>query len=220
MIYYRNSGEVIEKFIVLIDIEKMKELKSRIINDCSFIEHKEFTSEYLINNIDNSLMKSFQYSIVKTEKNDISTRNIYSYSYNLYHPPYLVELMDRLMKNDVSAIEEIFNYDTSKDKTVDNQIKKINEELFEIDVKNIIDKRKKLKELEVLLCVKEINKNQKSTSFYYNRVLKLINFKVIDMMPLADLNKFNNFLDNKFNFESMINTPRNANLVRVLMKRD
>ncbi len=44
MIYFRKKDDVIEKYEVQFDADKVKDLKERIINDCSRIKHYDYES--------------------------------------------------------------------------------------------------------------------------------------------------------------------------------
>ena len=46
MFYFRKDGEVIEKYQVSFDKEEIEKLKKKIINNCSFIKHEEYESDY------------------------------------------------------------------------------------------------------------------------------------------------------------------------------
>ena len=204
MIYYRNNGGVIEKYDVIFNREELELFKNKIIKDCSVIEHKEFTSDCVINDMDKRLIKNFRFSKVSLEDCLDENRKLYSYSYDQYNPPYLVTIIDKILNNDVKALDELYKYDASIEMNINRRIRKVNQELYDININDIEEKKHKLKELEELLSVKELNENQLSVSLYYPRVLNMIRFNLVDSILLDDLNRFNKFLGTNLEFEDII----------------
>lgn len=202
MIYFRKNDEVIEKYQISFDKEEIEKLKKEIINKCSFIKHEEFESEYSPKFTD-KIIKNFRYTSTGVEKEYFEeTRTIYHYSYDEYQPPYLVELINKLLNGDLKSIDEILNYDLSSEISIDDKICSLNKELMEIDSEDITKKKEKLRELHVLLNCKNLNKNQQSIDPYYNRLVDLIKFNLIDLLQMSELSKIESFfeidLTNKF----------------------
>ena len=191
MIYYKRNGEVIEKYQIDFDKEEIEKLKYQIINNCSYIKHEEFDSDYSPR-FTNEIIRNFTYTDTGRDKEYFEkTRDIYHYSYDEYKPPQLVELIDKLLNGDSSAIDKIYNYDIPTKPFLEDRIKLAIEELKEIE--DITKKKNMLHEIEELLNAQELNKNQQSTESYYNRLLKLINFKQIDSLSISELDRINCF---------------------------
>lgn len=97
MLYFKKKGDLIEKYQVSFDEKEIERLKNEIINNCSFIKHKEFKSDYSPRFTDESLIRNLQSTYVGEKEYFEETRDVYLYSYDEYIPPYLVELINRLL---------------------------------------------------------------------------------------------------------------------------
>ncbi len=195
MLYFRKNDNVIEKYQVDFDKEEMEELKKRIIDNCSFIEHKEYKSDYFPRFTD-EIIKNFRCTSTR-EKNEYfeEIREIDLYSYDQYNPPYLVELINRLLQNDSKVVDEIFNYDVSTKLSIDDKINSVNQEFIKINPENITKRKAKLKEIEDLLKAKELNKGQQSIDLYYTQLIGLIKFELVDSLSISELNRVETFLE-------------------------
>ena len=83
---------------------------------------------------------------------------------------------------DATIIDEILNYKVEAKVSFDEEINKVNQEYLNAD--NIFERQQRLKELENLLNQKELNNNQQSTDSYYQKLLSLIKFELIDTLSL------------------------------------
>lgn len=195
MLYFRKNDEVIEKYQVSFDINKIEELKREIIDNCSYIYHREYESDYTPI-FTNEIIKNFRYIPTGKEKEYYEeTRDIYLYSYDEYKPPYLVELINQLLKGNSNIIDKILNYDIHTKTSIDDRINLANQEFIKIDSDNITKRKEKLKELEELLKIKELNTGKKSIELYYNKLIELIIFTLIDSLPISDLNRVKSFFE-------------------------
>lgn len=212
MLYFRKNDEVIEKYQVSFDKEEIEKLKKKIINNCSFIKHEEYESEYSPRFTD-EIIRNLTYTPTGKEKEYFEeTRDIYRYSYDEYKSPYLVELINQLLNGNSKAIDKILNYDISTKSTIDDRIDLANQEFNKIAPEDIIKKKEKLKELEDLLKTRELNKNQKSIEPYYKKLIDLINFKLIDSILASELNRVESFLE--IDLIDQINDSKNKKLVK------
>lgn len=196
MLYFKQNEDKIEKYEVTFDKEKIQQLNQEIIDNCSFIEHNEFESDYCPRFTDRSLIKNFK-SIMTSETKEYfeETRDIYKYIYDEYKPPYLVTLVKNLLAGDKKAIDQILNYDTKEIITIDDKINRVNQKLISTSPTDIKTKKELLERLEELLKTKEKNKNQKSINTYYDKLISLINFDLVDSISISELNKIENFLE-------------------------
>lgn len=195
MFYFRKNDEVIEKYQVSFDKEEIEKLKKKIINNCSFIKHEEYESDYSPRFTD-EIIRNFTYTPTGKEKEYFEeTRDIYRYSYDEYKPPYLVELINQLLNGNSSAIDGILNYDISTKSTIDDRIDLINQEFNKIAPEDITKKKEKLKELEDLLKAKELNMNQQSIDVYYDQLIGLIKFDLIGSLQISELDRIESFLE-------------------------
>ena len=87
MIYFKKNDELIEKYQIIFNKEKVEKLKSEIINNCSFITHEEYESDYSPRFTD-EIIRNFKCSLTGKKKDYFEeTRDIYLYSYDEYKPP-------------------------------------------------------------------------------------------------------------------------------------
>ncbi len=194
MFYFKKNNDVIEKYKVDFNREEVEKLKIQIIDNCSLTLHKEYRSTYYPRFIDESLIRNFHSTCIGEKEYFEETKDVYLFSYDEYKPPYLTILIDRLLKLDPSAIDEILNYDLSFYLSIDDKIKLACQEFAQIDAEDVILKKEKLKELEDLLNYKELNKDN-SLVLYYNKLIKLINFELVDSILISDLKRVESFLE-------------------------
>lgn len=208
-----------EKYKVDFDKEQIEKLKNEIVNNCSFIEHKEYESDSSIS-IDVNTVKNFMCNLIGKKEYFEEVRDVYFYQYDEYNPPYLVELINRRLKDDSSAIEEILNYDISHELSIDDKIALVNKEFIEIDPKDITKRKEKLKEIERLLKIQELNKNQQSIEFYYDQLIGLINFDLIDSISISKISRVESFLEIKLNEKLIASDSLDKVYVKSLKKVD
>ena len=195
MIYFKKNDNNIEKYKINFNKEEIIELKKKIIDDCSFIKHNEYKSDYSPR-FTSEIIKNFRcISTGETKEYFEETRNIYLYIFDEYKPPYLVDLIDQLLNGDSNAINKILNYDISCETNIDDQINIVNQEINEISYEDISKKKDKIKELEDLLKDKKLNMNQKNIEPYYKRLMELINFDLIDSISISELEKIESFFE-------------------------
>ena len=190
MFYFKKNNDVIEKYKVNFNREEVEKLKIQIIDNCSLTLHKEYRSTYYPKFTDESLIRNFHSICIGEKEYFEETKDVYLFSYDEYKPPYLTILIDRLLKLDSSAIDEILNYDLSFYLSIDDKIKLACQEFAQIEDEDIILKKEKLKELEDLLINKDNN-----LVLYYNRLIKLINFELVDSILISDLKRVESFLE-------------------------
>lgn len=220
MVYLKRNNDVAEKYKVDFDKEQIEKLKNEIVNNCSFIEHKEYESDSSSISIDVNTVKNFTYNLIGKKEYFEEVKDVYFYQYDEYNPPYLVELINRLLKDDSSAIEEILDYDISHELSIDDKIALVNKEFIEIDPKDITKRKEKLKEIERLLKEQELNKDQQSVSLYYDKLIGLINFDLIDSISISKLSRVESFLEIKLNDKLIASDSLDKVYVKSLKKVD
>ena len=195
MIYFIKNNDIIEKYRVDFDKKEMEKLRDAIIDNCSYIEHKEYYCDH-VPRCANKITKNYKFEFT----NDFveyfeERREAVFVSYDEYNAPELVNLINRLLENDSRVLQQIFNYDISANVPIDDKINSINKEFFEIDIKDIEKKKAKLHELEKLLKIQELNKNQQGIEPYYNQLIELIKIKLIDSISVSELKRMESFLE-------------------------
>ena len=220
MFYFRKNGEVIEKYQVHFDKDEIVKLKEKIINNCSFIQHRVYVSDYAPI-FTNEIIGNFTCTPTGRKKEYFEeTRELYQYSYDEYKPPYLVELINQFLNGDSKAIDNILNYDISTKSTLDDKINLANKEFNKIAPEDISKKKEKLKELEDLLKAKELNKKQQSIDLYYAQLIGLIKFDLIDLLPINELVKIETFLEINLSSKVEISNSNVRPFVKSLKKAD
>ena len=217
MLYFRKNDDVIEKYQVNFDKEKIEKLKQEIINNCSFITHIEYESDYTPI-LSNEIVRNFTCTPTGKEKEYFEeTRKIYHFSYDKYEPPYLVALINQLLNDNSKVIDQILNYEISSKSTIDDSIELAYKEFKEIDPENVTKKAEKLKELEDLLKAKKLNINQQNIDLYYKGLIELIKFNLIDSLPLSELMKIESFLELNLSSEVEISDSNEKPFVKSLI---
>lgn len=195
MIYFKQKGNLIEKYEVSFDKEKVEALKERIIYECSFIEHRVFVSDYGAGYKDYRLVRNL--TKVKVGEKDYfeETRTIYRYTYDEYIPPKLVDYINSFINGSSTSLNLILNYDFSGDMSIDERINNSTEEFNLIPVDNIYEKKKQLEKIDSLLKAKIINENQKDIKPYYQELMSLIHFELVDSITYEEINRFESFFE-------------------------
>lgn len=197
MYYYVENNDKIEKYEIEFDKEKLKKLKIEIINKCSEITHKEYNNTIEPNYFDYLKIRNYQSKQIGTvEGRDYAPdKTLYHISYDEYIFPYLVTLIDRLLKNDIEALNEIFNPSIEKEKiSFTQRIENLSKEIDEINNFDTNKKITKLQELQKLIETQKLNSSQLPVSLYYTKVQELITFKYINSMKITEIEKTESFL--------------------------
>ena len=206
MIVYVKEKDNIVKYEVLFDKEELERLKYEVIEKCSIIEHMDYedtSSPKMYGILD--YLKYRNYSEKKIgviEYNDFYSmpETLYRFTYDKYHFPYLIELIDKIISGDVKILEDIFNINIKKELIpLDKRIEEVNNKINKTNNNSTYKKIELLKELSDLLKQKELNKNQENLDKYYNKVRNLITFKKVDTLDYSLLEKVLVFYDNDIN---------------------
>lgn len=215
MKYYNLKDDVIEKYNVIFDIKEIEKIKNEIINNCSDIEHKKYFSDYCLSFSENDIIRNYYERRTGELKEYFEeTRFIYEYSYDRYIPPYLVNLLNDLLKGK-NVLEDILTYKVPDKLPIDIKIEEKEEELKDIDDKNTKEKIEKLKEYENLLELKKINKNQKPLSMYYDKLVSLFKFELEDTLSIEELKKVESFMGVNFLVQNGIISHNNQKILKI-----
>lgn len=206
MIYFKKNNEYIEKYEVTFDKEKVEELKERIIWDCSKIKHVSFCSDYGAGIKDRRLVKNFSSVLVGEKEYWEETRSVYRYTFDQYVPSELVNYIDGLLNGFSSSIDMILNYDFKNDKSIDELIEEAMIRFNSINPEKVYDKQEQLKYIDNLLESKKVGANQKDIRPYYQELIGLIHFELIDKINIADIERVYSFLEKEQFEQEKINT--------------
>lgn len=202
MYYFKEKEDIIEKYLVSFSKETVEKLKIEIIDKCSEIEHHEYEGAKGPNEFDYLRIRNYEERYVRTQESRDSLQypdiRIYHYSYDEYKFPYLVSLIDELLKGNISIIDKILNSESEiENKSINERIKIASDELDNIDNLDIVKKRTKLDELQQLITLQRINKNQKSVKPYYLKLRSLITLKLIDTIKKEEIKRVDDFFGNQ-----------------------
>ena len=213
MYYFKETEDYIEKYNITFDLEKLNELKKEIIDNCSEVEHKEINTpiEPENNPLKIRNLKKGKQVGTRTFANGQSIP-LYTYNYDEYTYPYLVNLIDNLINGETNSLEEIFIPNKQKEKHYDLRLKNykkrnINKKFNEYEKINYFDiqkKREKLNELDKLILDYEKMATIKPVGPYYEKVKALITLELVAKLPIEYLNKIIYFYED----ETIINKTK------------
>ena len=214
MKYYNLKDDVIEKYNVTFDIKEIEKIKNEIINNCSDIEHKKYFSDYCPSFSKNDIIRNYKERRTGEIKEYFEeTRFIYEYSYDRYVPPYLVNLLNDLLKGE-NVLEDVLTYKVPDKLSIDVKIEEKEKELKDTDDKNTKVKIEKLKEYENLLELKKLNENQKPLSMYYDKLVSLFKFELEDILNIEELKKVESFMEVNFLVQNGIISHNNQKILK------
>lgn len=209
MTYYEkktndNGKLIIVRYEIYFDENKLKELRKEIIDNCSKINKIEaIISEKDINSYysKDEHIVNFKKGEYKFEKNDfesLASEKFYRCSYDELIFPEIIDLIDKILSNDIYVRDEIANSENHnvEIKILKNNILKLNNDINNIDNLDVDNKINKLLELKEAI---DKYKYEEKMCEYYNRLHSLISVDKIGEMTQDDL-------DNVIGFFNDINT--------------
>ena len=191
---YKQNGNIIEKYEVVLDRERIEKLRISIINDCSYIAHREYRTT-IVRGYDKEPLRFRKVRFDRIgwkEFRDGPDEMEYLVSFDEYIFPDVIKLIDRLLKGDESVLEELFKSKESG-KNIDELIEKKSKELDNIDNLDIKNKQRVLNELSDLLDKKELNKNQRPIDIYMEDIKKSISISLVDTIDLEMVERVEGF---------------------------
>lgn len=196
MIYVKEN-DMIKKYQIEIDKEKLKALKIKIINECSKIEHIKIKKkeDYFPNIYDflhvRNFTKKFSERISNNDFYGPPMLDIYEIEYDFYHEPKIVEIIDKALNDNEESTLELLEY---KSQNKSNELEcKLNE-----IIKNKTDDEKLMEVLEeakAMLRQKKLNAKQKNVEEYLPNVKSCVRLILVDEISLEDYNRVCLFAD-------------------------
>lgn len=196
MIYIKEKDSI-KKYQVEIDKKKLENLKIKIIDECSKIEHiKRLECPLAFPNENDCLhVRNFTKKYVKSNENDFfhnpDLNDLYKIEYDFYHDPEIVKIIDRVLNNDEGSIFELLKYKPKTEETC------LEDKLNEI-IKNKSNDEKLIETLEEtkdLLKQKKINAKQKKVNVFLPDVKSCVKLMLLDEISIDDYNRVYNFMD-------------------------
>lgn len=226
MIYINQEKDELVKYEVEIDIEKLKELKIEIINNCAEIKHRFYEDSKFPNYHDLLHIRNYNFEFIKTEYfNNTRTlpQNIYKFEYDEYIDPILVTIIDKLLSGDTTAIKKLDNPKENKkchDKPEFASQFQLLEHLLSIETK-----KERIEELQTLKrnfekiqesyeLDEKLNLDRKPILEYYKKVKECIAFTEISRVNIVELEEVLSFFENV----SDKNLDQNINTNKMLQK--
>ena len=182
--FYSNGSYYVPESNFEFSKDELLKLRSEIIERCSEIIHHDYEGDAGPNTRDTLRIRNYIcFSVSK--KHSKSEGKINRYVYEEYRFPYLISLIDRLLKKDYTAIDEIICVNKAREIVpIEEKISRASLELDNISNLNIQEKRKKLDELEEYLVQLEYNKKQIPVILYYEKVLNILGIKFEDNLNI------------------------------------
>ena len=197
MYYFSCIDGKIEKYEIDFDRKKLLHLREEIILNCSEIHHKEY--EGVVGpKMDQLKIKNFnkiKVGVKEYRNCCLPDQSVYYFSYDENEYPYLVTLIDRLLNEDVEVIDEFLSINLKKEKLpFELRIQNLLEEASQISDLCVQEKIQKLLQLQEMLELSKLNKNQKSVFEYYYKVRDYIYIEYIGEIGISEWNHIQQFM--------------------------
>lgn len=195
--YLKNEEEII-KYECRFDEEELKILKLKVQCVCSIFRPEEFVGTRLPEYLDKSWEIRDVISVPTGDYWDGDFGNwgyVYLYSYNRAHPPYLVHIIDDLIKEDYSKIVDVYLKRGINDNILQAEVDACVLELKSVKEQNIDEKIKKLDELKQLMKTVAINSSKESVAPYYDNLINMFQLKRLGNVSVKEFNKMIKFFD-------------------------
>ena len=202
--YLKNDEEII-KYECRFDEEELKKLKLKVQCACSIFRPEEFVGTRLPEYLDKNWEVRDVISVPTGDYLDGDFGNwgyVYLYSYNRAHPPYLVHIIDDLIKEDYSKIVDVYLKRGINDNILQAEVDACILELKSVKEQNIDEKIKKLDELKELMKTVSINSSKESVVPYYDKLINMFQLKRLGNVSVEEFSKMIKFFD--LNIEDLI----------------
>ena len=198
MYVYERNNNIIKKFEVFYDREKLEDLKDRIITNCSYVKHikTETTNPYAIKGTLDYEIRNLTYKENPPIDRFDHFEDNYDVEYDKVTYPKLVGIIYSFLRNEVTAIKDLNEYEIEyPTEFLSLKIDMLNDEINNIPNTKFDLKRQKLDELQNLVLELDKNKDKTSTEVYFEELKTLINAQYIDEMDINEINHATKFLN-------------------------
>ena len=199
-----KEEDYVIKYVVKVNVKELTDMRKEIIDKCSIITHHEI-EKYMdeiskwkreIKNKKSLEMRNYyEYSSGKYGRinNSKNFRKIVSISYDEYSYPYLISIVDGLLKSNETKLYELLelNFDYEYP-TIDEELKILEEKL-----KNNNDNKDILVKYRTLLDKKKLNQNQLPVDDYYYKVIDLLKVEFSSSKKMSDIEKHFTYVHTK-----------------------
>lgn len=206
MYYYKIKDSYVIQYSVQIDIDRLKKLRTDIIENCSTIQHMHYKTIRRPNQYDTERIRNYRQKFVRViQYNDLCKPddNEYDVEYDQLIHHDLVSYIDSLIKGNTCVIDKIENVQgTNYDKEMvlleeqEKLIKDLNSCNHNEVRAIVLSLNQNLEKLTQCSKEKELNKNQSPISFYQKQVLECIHLKEVSKLSLDTVIEIQDFLKN------------------------
>lgn len=210
MLYNNENGTMIE-YEVIINHEKLKQIREQIISDCSFIiKRKKIASMSFGWAYYGETVKNIKRGKVFFEYSEDPDKSIYEYTYDDYIFPEIIKKIDKVLGGDEQQIQYLF--ETSDLSNIDIDINKYHDVEHLKKIKRLIEEYIKNNNIKLFEDAQELmNKYEwavvcnpkKSVKEYYSKLQECFIFEKRREITAADFlnikNLFGEDYPNKLN---------------------
>ena len=205
MYYFRIKDGYVIQYSVQIDIDRLKKLRTDIIENCSTIQHMHYKTIRRPNQYDTEHIRNYRQNFVRViQYNDICTPDDIEYDveYDQLIHHEMVSYIDLLIKGNTCVINKIDDVqDASYDKEMllleeqEKLIKDLNSCGHKEVQSIVLLLNQNLEKLAQCSKEKELNKNQSPITFYKKQVLECIHLKEVSKLSLNYILEVQEFLN-------------------------
>lgn len=198
MIFFKKEELQYTKIDATLDLDIVKKLRTRIINDCSTIYFRTIESVNGPEIVDPLKIRNVRRGkFLHTQKNEMGQdEKVYEYTFFEYDYPKLVELVDEILAGNTSSLVKLLSeYEIESIPNFDEMVSNLAREVDSIDTiqspKTKIDMLQNIYDLQLQAA---LNRNQISTKTYYDLLLGYITYDALAVKPVSEIDGSLDFL--------------------------
>ena len=209
MIYFKMNGNLIEKYQVSFDDEKILQIINAIEENCTSYKHRNIRTDKGLG-LEGKKVKNFTMKKVGTVSYHWEVEDVYQYEYDESISPKLADILKGIRAHRLDSFEEFFSYNPNKDTTLDSEIVALNKKVCDPAINSIDEKKKILEKLDYLLQMKKERGDSKSISDYYNEAYGLIKVEFISSLDISVLENAEQFIGSEVKINNFVRTKNNG----------
>ena len=189
MYYYNLDNDKVRLYKINIDRLKLLEIRKKAIQNSSEIKH--ITTETTEIPEENEQLYNLEYKMIGKKYDDFTNknRNLYLVEYDWYEFPKLVYIIDELLNENTSIIDELYN----NINYINNQENEINELYNELRKAHQIKDNKLIKKINGRIIGIKKCREKNPLQDYYLEVYKCIEFKKVRSLSINTLMRTEEF---------------------------
>ena len=178
--------DCIVKYKVDFDRDKLLKIREDIITNCCHFKNRRITT-----GVPNAFESDTDYVVNSMTETGINS-GLYSLNYYEIVYPNIVNLIDRLLNGDASAVIEIESYEDERG-SLKKKIDTSFDEFYEMDSSDKMQVKNKIREISALLEESGINENEESVDKYVDELNASIKLTEICKISNKKANLFFDF---------------------------